>query len=305
MSQPHPSAAAALLALSHTLSLSAAQQSDLTQHDLPRLCIDVPSAIFLVTLGGTHLLIYAGPESQKLLAYHLAHSGVAYLLEQGHFQSATVGQAEAYLSRLQPFYLIETSPAGQQLCLQSTSGLPSPVVLQSTNPLFAQAQHLLATRPGFARDAAGHRAHIAHQQRVVSLYRQVTKQVIPNASSPVQSAPITAATFPKSWASKRYPADLEYVITHVSDQGQARILIETATVQAGFDAIRHDPWTRQLHAHTPSVFTLLARITIAAGTSWPDALAQLTARVPSVYRELPSSVYLPDKKGDRMITFPR
>lgn len=91
----------------------------------------------------------------------------------------------------------------------------------------------------------------------------------------------------------------------MSEQGQVSILIETTAVQAGFDAIRHDPWTRQMHPHTPAEFTLLARITIAAGTSWPDALAQLTARVPSVYRDLPSSVSLPDKKGERVITLPR
>lgn len=309
MSLPHSPAAAALVALTQTLALSAAQEQDLHQHDLPRLCLDVPSAIFLVTLGGTHLLVSASPESQKLLAYHLAHSSTAYVLGQGHFQQATPAQAQAYFSRLPPVYVIEAQPAHRTLTLRALSGSPVPVVLPETDPLYGQARHLLASRPPFARDAAGHRAHVQHQQRVVELYQQVARRASRYPSLTGHSTSDTlsahAPTYPKSWATKRYPTDLEYVITHMSEQGQAHLLIETAAVQAGFDAIRHDPWTRQMHPHTPAEFTLLTRITIAAGTSWPDALAQLTARVPSVYRDLPSSMSLPDKKGERVITLPR
>lgn len=298
---PHSPAAASLIALTQTLALSAAQEQDLHQHDLPRRCLDVSSAIFLVTLGGTHLLISTRPESRKLLTYHLAHSSTAYLLEQGHFHPATPAQAEAYFSRLPPVYVIEAQAGHRTLTLRALSGTLDPIVLPETAPLYAQAQHLLASRPPFARDAAGHRAHVQHQHRVVELYHQLARMGVQAADA----RPTPTSTYPKSWAAKRYPSDLEYVITHMSEQGQARILIETAAMQAGFDAIRHDPWTRQMYTHSPSEFTLLSRITIAAGTSWPDALAQLIARVPTVYRDLPFSVSLPDKKGERIVTLPR
>ncbi|AFD27947.1 hypothetical protein [Deinococcus gobiensis] len=305
MSLPHSPAATALIALTQTLTLSAAQEHDLQEHDLPRLCLDVPHAIFLVTLGGTHLLVSKSPESQKLLAYHLAHSSAAYVLEQGQFQQATPAQATAYLNGLPPVYVIEAPADRQVLLIRSLSGTPDPVVLPQTSPLYAQAQHLLARRPAFARDAAGHRAHVQHQQRVVELYGQVAHPAPPSRTVPQAPSALSTSALPKSWGTKRYPEDLEYVITHMVEGGQATILIETASVQAHFDAIRHDPWTRQLRSTSSAQFTLLARMTIAAGTSWPDALAQLTARVPSVYRDLPSSVYLPDKKGERVVSFPR
>lgn len=206
MALPHSPAAAALIALTQTLALSAAQEQDLHQHDLPRLCLDVPSAIFLVTLGGTHLLVSASPESQKLLTYHLAHSSTAYLLEQGQFHQATPAQAQAYFNRLPPVYVIEAQTGHRTLTLRALSGSPAPVVLSEMASLYAQAQHLLASRPPFARDAAGHRAHVQHQHRVVELYQQVARQASPpQATSLPTRRQLTHPTPPKPGRASAFP----------------------------------------------------------------------------------------------------
>jgi hypothetical protein len=306
MSLPYSSAAAALLALTQTLTLSAAQENDLREHDLPRLCLDVPNAIFLVTLGGTHLLVSASPESQKILTYHLAHHATAYLLDEGQFHQATPAQAQAYFSRLPPVYVIEAQPNRRTLTLRALSGNPTPIFLGENDPLYRQAQHLLKTRPRFARDAGDHRVHVQHQHRVVALYEQLAQQPPPAPTGNPNSdwQPTVRSVYPKSWGAKQYPVDVDYVLTHMSERGKSTLLFEAADVQATFDAIRHDPLTRQLLTDTSTEFTLLGRCTVKTGTSWPDALAQLTARVPAPYRLLPASVVLQDAKGKRLFHFP-
>ena len=108
-------------------------------------------------------------------------------------------------------------------------------------------------------------------------------------------------TLPAAWTTRTYPTDTTYVITHATFGHNQEILIETSALQAEYHDIRHNP--HHPHNRRPgNPFPRLGDFTITAGTTWADALSQMTAAVPAPYRDLLTITTLIGPTGERRYT---
>lgn len=153
------------------LNLTEAQRSDLQHHDLPGLLMNPAKALWIVSFGGTHLLLYSTASGAKIAQYHAEQGARFYAVEGERARELTAAQARSYQQQLPPSFTLVRRQSPNVIRIEvDGAGDAEGCAVWPDDPLYAAAEELLDVPPG---EDAGDKAHWVHD--AAQLYEKVRR----------------------------------------------------------------------------------------------------------------------------------